>query len=143
MAETDARRLSLLLVEDNPADIYLVKEAIQREGLNCDLEVVGDGEHAINIIEALDADGSITCPDVLLLDLNVPRRTGEEVLERVRRSERCARIPVVIITSSGSPADHDRANELGAAAYFRKPSDFQEFMKLGRLLRNLCQQGHG
>jgi len=140
MAETGARRLSLLLVEDNPADIYLVKEAIQREGLDCHLEVVGDGERAISIIDALDADASTRCPDLLLLDLNVPRKSGEEVLERVRQSPRCLTIPVVIITSSGSPADQDRARELGAAGYFRKPSDFHEFMKLGRLLRNLCQQ---
>lgn len=136
------RKLSLLLVEDNPADIYLVKEAIRREGLDCQLEVAGDGERAISIIDALDSDGAARCPDLLLLDLNVPRISGDEVLLRVRRSPRCAGIPVVIITSSGSPADHDRARELGAAAYFRKPSDFQEFMKLGRLLRNLHQRGH-
>jgi len=140
MAGTEVHRLSLLLVEDNPADIYLVKEAIQREGLDCQLEVAVDGERALSIIDALDGDASARCPDLLLLDLNVPRKGGDEVFQRIRQSPRCAGIPVIIITSSDSAADQDRARELGAAAYFRKPSDFQEFMKLGRLLRNLCQQ---
>src|SRR5204863_3708778 len=98
-------RLSLLLVEDSPADVYLVREAIRREGLKVDWDIADDGEWAIRRIEEVDSNTSVRCPDVLLLDLNVPRYTGDEVLERIRQSPRLAHTPVVIMTSSTSPAD--------------------------------------
>src|SRR5258706_4319702 len=118
-----ADRLSLLLVEDSPADVYLVREAMRREGLKVHWDIAGDGEWAIRMIDEVDSNASAPCPDVLLLDLNVPRRTGDEVLERVRKSPRLAHIPVVIISSSESPADRERLMKLGATEYFRKPSD--------------------
>ncbi len=79
-------------------------------------------------------------PDLLLLDLNVPRRTGDEVLRRIKRSPKCAHIPVVVITSSDSREDHEAAMDLGADEYFRKPSNLKEFMALsGKLVRRLIQ----
>jgi CheY-like chemotaxis protein len=68
--------------------------------------------------------------DHLLLDLNLPRRTGTEVLRRLRQSPRCGHIPVVILTSSDAPKDREYANRLAADSYFRKPSDLKEFMKI-------------
>ena len=133
-------RLSLLLVEDSPADVYLVQEAMRREGLKVHLEVADDGERAIRMIDEVDSNASAPCPDLLLLDLNVPRRTGDEVLERVRRSQRLAHMPVVIMTSSESAADRERLMKLGATEYFRKPSDLKEFMKLGRLVRDVHER---
>lgn len=130
-------RLSLLLVEDSPADVYLVREAMRREGLKVHWDIADDGEWAIRMIDEVDANASAPCPDVLLLDLNVPRRTGDEVLERIRQSPRLARIPVVIISSSESAADRDRLMKLGATEYFRKPSNLREFMELGRLVREV------
>src|SRR5258706_15022741 len=111
--------LTLLLVEDNPADVFLVKEAMREEGLACDFQVVEDGEKAIAFMDRLDA-GIETPPDLLLLDLNVPRRTGDEVLERIRKSSKCAKLAVVVITSSDSPHDRQRAKDLGADEYVRK-----------------------
>src|SRR5438552_1466846 len=112
-------RLSLLLVEDSPADVYLVREAMRREGLRVDWDIADDGEWAIRRIEEVDSNASAPCPDILLLDLNVPRRTGDEVLERIRQSPRLAHIPVVIMTSSASSADRDRLMRFGATEYFR------------------------
>jgi len=133
-------RLSVLLVEDSPADVYLVREAMHREGLSVHLEIADDGEWAIRMIDEVDSNAAAPCPDLLLLDLNVPRHTGDEVLKRIRESPRLARTPVVIISSSESPADRDRLMKLGATEYFRKPSNLKEFMELGRLVRALHER---
>jgi len=137
---SEIERFSLLLVEDSPADVYLVRTAMVQEGLNVDLNVVEDGEQAIEIVNRVDAGRGTRAPDLMLLDINVPRRTGNEVLERIRRSPRCAHIPVLMISSSDSPAERGRAFELGANGYFRKPSSLSEFMQLGKLVRQLHDQ---
>ena len=133
-------RLCLLLVEDSPADVYLVREAMRREGLKVHWDIADDGEWAIRMIDEVDSNASSPCPDVLLLDLNVPRCTGDEVLERIRKSPRLANTPVVIMTSSESLDDRDRLMKLGATEYFRKPSNLREFMKLGRLVREVYER---
>ncbi len=131
--------LTVLLVEDSPADVFLVKHAIAQEGLDFTLELAEDGDTAIAFIDRVDDHEVRRAPDVMLLDLNVPCRTGTEVLERVRRSPRCSGIPVVMISSSDSPEERRRAFDLGATEYFRKPSTLHEFMSLGKLVRDLHQ----
>src|SRR5258706_16010237 len=135
-----ADRLSLLLVEDSPADVYLVREAMRREGLKVHWDIAGDGEWALRMIDEVASNAATPCPDVMLLDLNVPRCTGDEVLERIRKSPRLAHTPVVIMTSSESLDDRDRLMKLGATEYFRKPSNLREFMKLGRLIREVHER---
>lgn len=142
MITTEIDRLRLLLLEDSPADIFLVREAIREEGLTCDLQVALDGEKAIELIDQMDA-GDRLGPHLLLLDLNVPRRTGDEVMQRIKRSPKCAKIPVVVITSSDSREDRQKAMDLGADEYFRKPSNLKEFMELGKLVRRLTQRNLG
>lgn len=139
MRATDAAPLRLLLVEDSPADAYLVKLATREEGLSCDVQVASDGELAIEFIDQMDAKNGASL-NLLLLDLNVPRRTGDEVLERIRRSPKCANIPVIVVTSSDSREDRQKASDLGADGYFRKPSNLTEFMELGKLVRRLTQK---
>jgi len=132
----------LLLVEDNPADVFLVRESLREEGLDCDLQVVEDGEQAIRFLERVDTCSQAP-PDLLLLDLNVPRVGGEQVLERLRNTRQCAEIAVVVITSSDSPHDRQKASDLGADEYFRKPTNLDDFMALGKLVRRLAEKGHG
>jgi CheY-like chemotaxis protein len=132
----DAEKIRLLLVEDSPADVYLVREAMRQEGLPVILEVADNGERAIDILEEVDRAGGQPL-DLMLLDLNVPRKDGTQVLERLRSSPRCGEIPVVMISSSDSPRDQQRAFELGVTEYFRKPSSLVEFMKLGKVVRRL------
>ncbi len=139
----EPERLSLLLVEDSPADVYLVREAMRQEGLVVDLEVAEDGERAMEIVDRVDAAPESPAPELMLLDINIPRRSGNQVLARVRSSLRCANVPVVMISSSDSPAEQRRAFELGATAYFRKPSSLSEFMQLGKLVRQLHEQARG
>jgi two-component system, chemotaxis family, response regulator Rcp1 len=139
MKANSLEQFSLLVVEDSPADIFLVKEAMKEEGLGCHLEVADDGEKAIRILDEVDA-GSQSVPHLLLVDLNVPRQSGTQVLERLRRSPRCANTPVVMMSTSDTPIERQRALDLGATDYFCKPSSLAEFMKLGKLLRRLLEE---
>ncbi|MCU1339184.1 MAG: response regulator receiver protein [Bryobacterales bacterium] len=142
MMRNALEELSLLVVEDSPADVFLVKEAMKEEGLGCYVEVADDGETAIQILDRVD-DGSKNAPNLLLLDVNVPRQNGTEVLERIRRSPRCGTTPVVMMSTSDEPSERKRAFELGATEYFRKPSTLAEFMQLGKLVRRLLEENHG
>lgn len=127
-------RLNLLLAEDNLPDALLVQEVIRAENLPLDVHIAVDGQRAIEFIEKAEADPNAPCPNFLLLDLNLPKRDGFEVLRRLRASEKCKEIPVVIITSSDAPNDVSQAAALGAS-YFRKPPSYEEFLKLGQVLR--------
>ncbi len=127
---------TVLLVEDNPADTYIVRQSLNEYLEDFDMWIVEDGEKAFRLIEEIDSNEAIPCPSVLLLDLNLPKRSGHEVLKRVR-SSRCGSIPIVIVTSSDSPSDRLEASRLGATAYFRKPADLDEFMKVGEVVRRV------
>ncbi len=127
------------LVEDSEADELLMRAALKLDGLDCEFQVSPDGEKAIEFIETLDSGEHWHRPDVVLLDLNLPRKGGTRVLERIRHSPKCARIPVVVVTSSDSPGDKSQVSRLGATRYFQKPLDLVEFMKLGPLVREVVQ----
>jgi CheY-like chemotaxis protein len=137
MPDADEPDLVVLLVEDNDADVFLVREAIREQGLPFELRVVADGEKAVQYFDELDTGADLPCPNFMLLDLNLPRLTGDEVLARVRSRGRCASIPVLVLTSSDSPADRERVLRLGADEYFRKPSSLDDFMQLGKLVHSL------
>lgn len=124
------------MAEDNLADALLVKQAIALEDLPLDVCILSDGEKAIDFIRSVEKTPDMPCPHLLLLDLNLPKRDGFEVLRELRSGGRCGQIPVLIITSSDSPADQNQASALGAR-YFRKPADYDEFLKLGGVLRQL------
>jgi CheY-like chemotaxis protein len=139
--EASPRTLNLLLAEDNLPDALLVKEAIKTEKLPLEVHLAPDGERALDFISRAEKDPDAPCPDVLLLDLNLPRVEGFEVLLRVRASEKCRAIPVLIVTSSASQADRSEAARLGAG-YFRKPVTYDEFIKIGGVIRGLLEE-HG
>jgi CheY-like chemotaxis protein len=125
---------TILLAEDNPGDVFLVRRALEKHGLHINLIVVEDGQAALNFIAKAETDASVGCPDLVLLDLNLPRASGSRVLTRLRQSRRCAVTPIIIITSSDSPLDKESAAKLGANAYFQKPGDLAGFMQLGRIV---------
>jgi len=135
--DVDERRFQILAVEDVEPDVLLVREALERAGLEFELQVLDDGEKAVDFIETLDRDPTVSCPHLVLLDLNLPKMTGGQVLERLLRSSTCGRIPVVILTSSGSPKYKAEANQLRATQYFQKTSRLEEFMRLGQVVRDL------
>ena len=133
------KKLQVILVEDNPADADLVEEALAEAAVDCGVSVVRDGLKAIELIACIDADPAGQAPDLLLLDLNLPKVSGEEVLSRVRLSAKCSAAKVLIISSSDTAVDRERSMKLGANGYFHKPSSLEEFMKLGSRVRALLE----
>ena len=130
----------LLLVEDNRADVLLVKDALELHQVKVQLHVAADGEEALQFIERVERDADAPSPGVVLLDLNLPKRTGAEVLSRVRQSDKLKDVPVVILTSSDSPKDREETTRLGANRYFRKPTGYDEFLNIGRVLKDVIEE---
>ncbi|HLK69082.1 MAG TPA: response regulator [Bryobacteraceae bacterium] len=134
---TEARPYQILLAEDSAADVGIVRIALRDQGLDHVLHVARDGEEAISFIEKADNDRKSPGLDLLLLDMHMPKYNGEEILKRLRSTERYAQIPVVVMTSSDAPADHERAQKHAALFYFRKPSRLDEFIQLGVIVRDI------
>ncbi len=130
----------LLLVEDNGADVFLVEQAIEFHQVPVRMTVAEDGEAACDYFEKADADVNFPCPAIVLLDLNLPKKSGTEVLEQVRKSAKCHSIPIIVLTSSDSPDDRNRAARLGADRYFRKPTSYREFLEIGAMLNDVLKE---
>jgi DNA-binding response OmpR family regulator len=128
-------RPTVFLVEDNAADVFFVRTALESQGIGRDLLVAPDGEKAIAFVETIDTDPQARCPQVVILDLNLPRTSGMEVLRRVKKSARFADVPVIIVTSSDAAIDRAEAASLGANGYFLKPQNLDEYMKLGSVVK--------
>ncbi len=127
------------MAEDSLPDALLVREAIKLEQLPLELHMAADGEAALDWITRVEqGDADAPCPHVFVLDLNLPKVDGFEVLRRIRASEKCKDIAVLVVTSSDSPADRATAAELGAG-YFRKPTSLDEFLKIGPVLKQFLQ----
>jgi CheY-like chemotaxis protein len=127
----------IILAEDNPADVGLVREALREHGVHCDLRVLSDGQEVLTFIDRLNADEKLSCPALLLLDLSLPRYDGRQILQHLRASERCGQIPVVVLTSSDLLADRQMAEKNAAIHYFRKPSSLIQFLHLGSIVKDI------
>jgi CheY-like chemotaxis protein len=129
---------SILLVEDSPDDVLLVQRAFRKVGATSPMHVVPDGEQAMAYLAGIgvyaDRDRH-PLPSLVLLDLKLPRRSGFEVLEWVRRQPGLRRLPVVVLTGSDEAADVDRAADLGANSYLVKPVGFDPLLEIVRNLR--------
>jgi len=132
-----AKLFHLLVVEDNKADVFLIQEAVFFHKLKVQLHIVEDGQRAIDFIEMAGIDPGTPSPVLCLLDLNMPIHNGYEVLRHLRGHERWNKTPVVIMTSSESEHDRGEVMRLGANAYFHKPLTYDEFLKIGDLIRGL------
>jgi chemotaxis family two-component system response regulator Rcp1 len=130
-------RHDVLIVEDNDADAFLIQEAIEAKKLPVALHVVKDGEQATRYFDRADGDASAPCPSLVILDINLPKKQGAEVLRHMRRSLRCAHALVIAVSTSDSARDREQMTELGANRYFHKPSDYEEFMRLGDIVKGL------
>jgi len=130
----------IVLAEDNATDVRMVREVLNRHNIDCDLKVLGDGDEAMAFIDKLDLDLDTPCPDLLLLDLHLPKRDGQEILRYLRGSERCAQTPVVVLTASDSPQDRQSAEKNAALHYFRKPITVNQFMALGVIVKEVISR---
>jgi chemotaxis family two-component system response regulator Rcp1 len=125
-----------VIVEDNSADIFLIKEAMAEAGVGAELHVLHDGESATMFFDELDAS-ALPCPALVILDINLPKKHGGEVLKHLRHTHRCGTTLVITVSTSDSNRDREAMRELGANAYFTKPSEYEDFLKLGELIRGM------
>jgi CheY-like chemotaxis protein len=127
------RQLTVLLVEDNARDVRLTQRAFVRAGLSHDLRVVRDGDEALAYLQregAYDDPTNAPRPDVILLDLNLPRISGHDMLRRLKQDPRFKQVPIIVLTTSGRPDDVRLAYEAGANAYLLKPVEFARFTEI-------------
>jgi two-component system, chemotaxis family, response regulator Rcp1 len=118
----------ILLVEDNPGDVLLTSEALEQSKLHNELVIVEDGEKAIAYLRKQGDYTHAARPDLILLDLNLPRRDGRDVLAEIKADEDLKRIPVVILTTSQDEEDVQKTYNLHANCYITKPIDLAQFM---------------
>jgi two-component system response regulator len=124
--------IQILLVEDDPGDVLITREAFAENKVRNELSVVSDGESAMRFLRREGEFAAAPRPDLILLDLNLPRKAGHEVLEEIKSDADLQRIPVVVLTSSDAEEDILRSYELHANAYVTKPVDFDRFLTVVR-----------
>ncbi|MGH9666604.1 MAG: response regulator [Bryobacteraceae bacterium] len=133
--------LCVLLVEDNPADVLLVREALEEHFVKAEVFVVNDGQKAIDFIDDADA-GTGPRPQFVILDLNLPKKSGHEVLRHIRGTRTLADLRVIVLSSSDAPRDREAMAGLGLVQYIRKPSSLEDLAAVGVLLERLLAGSH-
>ncbi len=128
MTDPQPRIINVLLVEDDPGDVLMTREAFD-EYLHNELEVVTDGEAALAYLRREPPYTDVARPDLILLDLNLPRRDGREVLQEIKADPNLQYIPVIVLTTSQAEEDVLRSYQLHANAYVTKPVDFDHFIE--------------
>jgi chemotaxis family two-component system response regulator Rcp1 len=124
------RPIDILMIEDNPYDVRLTMEAFKDAKVSNNLSVASDGEEALRFLRREGEHAGSPRPDLILLDLNLPKKSGREVLEEIKKDPDLKRIPVVVLTTSGNEQDILRAYELHVNAYITKPVDLDQFVKI-------------
>jgi CheY-like chemotaxis protein len=132
---------TVLLVEDNSTDVFVIREVIDRCELDLNLRVATDGQDAVHYFQDLARAEKPACPALVLLDLNIPKVAGVEVLRHLRGATPCSRTPVIVVTSSRAEADRLAVERLGVEAYFQKPTSLAAYMQLGHLIKQLLDLG--
>jgi len=132
MTDTETEPVEILLAEDNPGDVTLTKKALEQGNIINNLHVANDGVEAIQFLRQEGEYADEPRPDLVLLDLNMPRKDGREVLEEIKGDEDLRRIPVVVMTSSEAEEDIVKSYDLHANAYLTKPIDYDGFLDIVR-----------
>ena len=125
-----SRPVNILLIEDNPGDVRLTQEAFKEGSMSINLKVKMDGVEAIKYLKKEGPDEDYITPDLILLDLNLPKRDGREVLEEIKSDDTLKRIPVVVLTTSNAEQDILKSYNLHVNCYINKPVDFDKFFDI-------------
>lgn len=133
--------MKVWIIEDSEADVFLIRESLNRAGFRYPVTIASDGEKALALID--DAVRNHADVGGIILDLNLTTHSGFEILRRLRATRELAAVSVVILTSSDSPQDRLQAQNLGALAYFRKPLELDEFMRIGGQIADVFQGAAG
>jgi len=134
--DKNGRSIEVLLVEDNPGDVRLTMEVLKEEKMLLHVSVVGDGEEALAFLRKEDKYASAAQPDLILLDLNLPKKDGREVLAEIKGDPHLMLIPVVVLTTSTAEQDVLKTYELHANCYIKKPVDFEQFTRVVKLIED-------
>jgi two-component system, chemotaxis family, response regulator Rcp1 len=129
----------ILVIEDSKTDVFLIREAIEGSQIDADIEIVRDGEAATRYFDAADGNENARCPDLVLLDLNLPKKSGVQVLKHLRGSIRCRHVKVLIVSSSDAPQDRGSVENFAVEGYFKKPTNYAGFMSLGPIVKHLLE----
>ena len=132
------RELKVFIAEDNPGDVMVIELALREEGIQYHLTPARDGEDAVQLIKRMGKPNEPACPDVMLLDLNLPKVTGVEVLAEFRKHPECRETPVVVVTSTALPSEMADIQQLGPVHYFQKTVHLDEFLKLGKYVAEVA-----
>lgn len=135
--ETPTRKAHILVVEDNPGDVDLLRMALETAEVDCTLTIIEDGGDAIAFLLGQETYQNAPVPDLAILDLNVPKSDGLEILEAMRAAPRSAHVVVAVLSSSSSPRERARIDACGVALYLTKPSDLDEYLRIGSRLKEL------
>ena len=136
MTRSQARPIEILLVEDNPGDVLLTEEAFSEAKIWNNIHVATDGEKALAYLNKENGYEDAVRPDLILLDLNLPKIDGREVLDRVKSNESLRRIPVVVLTSSEAEKDIIKTYDLHANSYVVKPINLDQFVRVVQAVEN-------
>jgi len=139
MEQVDEGRVRILVVEDNPLDVELLRMALDSAQLQYELTVIEDGAEALDLIRE-QANLPNGFPDLAVLDLNLPKNDGLEVLKALRACGNLRKVPVAIMSSSSSARDRGKLEEFGVGRYITKPSDLDEFLRIGNILKELLAE---
>ncbi|HVW83060.1 MAG TPA: response regulator [Bryobacteraceae bacterium] len=135
-------RPRILLIEDNPGDVDLLRLAMKTAGFDCDLTVLDDGGEAIAMVRRQGKYADVSPPDLAILDLNVPKNDGIEIIESMRASDVFRDTQVVVLSSSSSPRDYAKLEKFHIARYITKPPDLDEFLNIGAQIKQLVNRPH-
>ncbi|MBW4565298.1 MAG: response regulator [Mojavia pulchra JT2-VF2] len=133
---SEVKPIEVLLVEDNPGDALLTRIALEDSKISVNLNVVEDGVEAMAFLRKQNKYAQVPHPDIVLLDLNLPKKDGREVLAEIKSDVNLKRIPVVVLTTSQAEEDILKAYNLAANCYITKPVDFDQFVRIVRSIEN-------
>ena len=132
----------IVLVEDNPADVYLFRMALRNAGLDFELIVIEDGAEALAFARGEGKYAGAGTPDLAVLDLNLPKNGGVEVLKALRHNPHFSNVPIVVASSSASLRERTDAEKLGVNGYILKPADLDSFLHIGMILKEMLLASH-
>jgi CheY-like chemotaxis protein len=132
----------IFVVEDNPGDVHLLQMALKAANVNCELTVVSDGGEAIEFVEQRGKYANTATPDLAVLDMNLPKNGGLEILEAMRANAVFANVPVAVLSSSSSPRELASLERFHLQRFIMKPPDLDQYLAIGLVIKQLLAEKH-
>ena len=140
IGQPDGQKVRILVIDDNPADVELLRYALGHAGVSCDRTVIAEGDEAIDFVQQRGKYLDTPAPDLAVVDLNLPRYDGIEILGAMRGNPAFAAVPVAVLTSSSSPRDRARIEAFQVWRYITKPSELDEYLRIGSVMKQLLDE---